>query len=189
MWRRWSRYQNEINHERQRGSARPRITTPGEEDADSLPPVFMEGTVWWLRKGRRTSLRTVYRRAIQLRLRSRRSVMKIPVGPVHHQIRLNRCRARQNGGIQEWGKIGFSDQTRFYFNFNNGRMRVLRRFWRHAFWSMSIMVEAASWYGEPLASTANGSDLNLWPGVALRTKDKRFEQSGVDGGKRKSKLA
>ena len=129
----WTRFQEEGNHDRQRGSGRPRITTARDDRflrtlvlRDRFASTRLHGRYWWLGIGQRTSLRTVYRRAIELGFRSRRPLIRIPLGPVHRQARLNWCRARQNWGIDEWGEIVFSDESRFCLDFHDGRIRVRR---------------------------------------------------------------
>ena len=129
----WIRYRDGGSHERQRGSGRSRIKTSRDDRylrmqilRDRFASTRVHGLYWWLGTGQRTSLRTVYRRAIQLGLRSRRPVIRIPLGPVHRQARLNWCRDRQNWGIQEWEEIVFSDESRFCLDFSDGRRRVRR---------------------------------------------------------------
>ena len=91
-------------------------------ETDSFPPVFMEGIDGLVKE----SLRTVYWLEILLGLWSRRLLTRIPLGSVYRKARLNWCRARQNWGIEEWGEIVFSDESRFCLDFHDGRIRVRR---------------------------------------------------------------
>ena len=112
--------------------------------------------------GHRTSLRTVYLRVMKLKLQFGRPNIRIPLGSDRRQSRINLCRARQKWENQKRGEIVFSDESHFCLDFKDGRILVRRlpteNFLEAFISEYDRFVKAASWHGEPLASTA---DLNF----------------------------
>jgi hypothetical protein len=80
----------------------------------------------WL-LNRRLSTRTVRNRLTSARLKSRRVIKRPLLANRHRRSRLAWCLARRGWNLRTWRKILWSDESRFLFHVNYGRMRV----WRH----------------------------------------------------------
>jgi transposase len=60
-------------------------------------------------------------------LRSRRSVVRIPLSRCHRRLRMEWCRPHLWWLLRQRGNLCFSDEFRLNLKFNNGRIRVYQR--------------------------------------------------------------
>ncbi|UYV79200.1 hypothetical protein LAZ67_17001487 [Cordylochernes scorpioides] len=70
---------------------------------------------------------TINRRLRERNLRARRPLRCLPLTPVHRQVRLQWCRERSTWNCADWGRIVFSDESRFLLCPDDRRKRVWRR--------------------------------------------------------------
>ncbi|UYV65377.1 hypothetical protein LAZ67_3004126 [Cordylochernes scorpioides] len=77
--------------------------------------------------GTQVSKMTINRRPRERNLRVRRPLRCLPLTPVHRQVRLQWCRERSTWNCADWGRIVFSDESRFLLCPDNRRKRVWRR--------------------------------------------------------------
>jgi len=131
MW--WRRYQQTADCNRQPGSGRPRLTSARTDRYLRMlicQNRFMSGTelrsAWATVTVVRPSIRTTYRRCLALGYRSRRPVIRIPLGPNHIQARLNWAAEHETWRMRQWRNVMFSDESRFCLDFHDGRVRVRR---------------------------------------------------------------
>ena len=116
--------------ERQDGSGRPRTTTDREgrrivRSAVTVP----SSSLSTIRRVTQTpvSTMTIDRRLRERGLRSRRPLRHLPLTPAHCRARLQWCMARSTWNDADWGRIVFSDESRFVMYPDDQRRRV----WRH----------------------------------------------------------
>ncbi|UYV76653.1 SETMAR [Cordylochernes scorpioides] len=77
---------------------------------------------------RHTSVQNDHQQATEERnLRARRPLGCLPLTPVHRQVRLQWCRERSTWNCADWGRIVFSDESRFLLCPDDRRKRVWRR--------------------------------------------------------------
>ena len=129
----WDRYQQDGSHKRKAGSGRPRRSSAAQDRKLVLQTKRNRFTatrvlhmVWRQVCGVNVSVRTAYRRLLAANLRSRRPLLRIPLGPQHRRARIN----WSNEHLQwedEWKKVLFTDESRFCMDFNDGRVRVRRQ--------------------------------------------------------------
>ncbi|UYV82315.1 hypothetical protein LAZ67_21001686, partial [Cordylochernes scorpioides] len=100
--------------QRQDGSGRPRATTEREDRAIVRMAVAAP----------ESTLSTIQRKR---NLRARRPLRCLPLTPVHRQVRLQLCRERSIWNCAYWGRIVFSDESRFLLCPDDRRKRVWRR--------------------------------------------------------------
>ncbi|UYV69295.1 hypothetical protein LAZ67_6003159 [Cordylochernes scorpioides] len=116
--------------QRQDGSGRPRATTERKDRAIVRMAVAApESTVSTIQRvtGTQVSKMTINRRLRELNLRARRPLRCLPLTPVHRQVRLQWCRERSTWNCADWGRIVFSDESRFFLCPDDRR----KCFWRH----------------------------------------------------------
>ena len=129
--RRWfSQYRDTGNVSRRAGSGRPRLGTPRDDRRlmaavranrfTPVPRLMQMNDVPF-------SIRTAYRRCIQHGYRSYRPLRRIPLGPLHRQLRLQWCQERKGMAMDYWENIMWTDESRFCLDFNDGRVRVRRQ--------------------------------------------------------------
>ena len=70
---------------------------------------------------------TIHRRLRERNLRSRRPLRHLPLTPAHCRARLQWCMARSGWNDADWGRIVFSDESRFQLCPDDHRRRVWRR--------------------------------------------------------------
>ncbi|UYV61174.1 hypothetical protein LAZ67_1003709 [Cordylochernes scorpioides] len=80
--------------------------------------------------GTQVSKMTINRRLRARNLRARRPLRCLPLTPVHRQIRLQWCRERSTWNCADWGRIVFSNESRFLLCPDDRRKRVWRRPWK-----------------------------------------------------------
>ncbi|UYV81769.1 hypothetical protein LAZ67_20002317 [Cordylochernes scorpioides] len=88
---------------------------------------------------------TINRRLRERNLRARRPLRCLPLTPVHRQVRLQWCRERSTWNCADWGRIVFSDESRFLLRPDDRRKHDLK--WR-AVGRMEAgqsQVEVAKW--------------------------------------------
>ena len=73
------------------------------------------------------SRQTVRNRLHEFGLRSRVAVVCLPLTPAHRQARRAWCRRQQRWTRQQWGRVLFTDESRFTLTNNDARERVWRR--------------------------------------------------------------
>ncbi|UYV60905.1 MYO1D [Cordylochernes scorpioides] len=116
--------------QRQDGSGRPRATTEREDRAIVRMAVAApESTLSTIQRvtGTQVSKMTINRRLRERNLRARRLLRCLPLTPVHRQVRLQWCRERSTWNCADWGRIVFSDESRFLLCPDDRRKRVWRR--------------------------------------------------------------
>ncbi|UYV76563.1 hypothetical protein LAZ67_14001162 [Cordylochernes scorpioides] len=112
------------------GSGRPRATTEREDRAIVRMAVAApESTLSTIQRvtGTQVSKMTINRRLRVRNLSARRPLRCLPLTPVHRQVRLQWCRERSTWNCADWGRIVFSDESRFLLCPDDGRKRVWRR--------------------------------------------------------------
>ncbi|UYV64260.1 hypothetical protein LAZ67_3000095, partial [Cordylochernes scorpioides] len=126
----WQKWVNNRRMQRQDGSGRPRSTTEWEDRAIVRMAVAApESTLSTIQRmtGTQVSKMTINRRLRERNLRARRPLRCLPLTPVHRQVRLQWCRERSTWNCADWGRIVFSDESRFLLCPENRRKRVWRR--------------------------------------------------------------
>ncbi|UYV82953.1 B3GNT1 [Cordylochernes scorpioides] len=126
----WQKWVNNGSMQRQDGSGRPRATTEREDRAIVRMAVAApESTLTTIQRvtGTQVSKMTINRRLRERNLRARRPLRCLPLTPVHRQVRLQWCRERSTLNCADWGRIVFSDESRFLLCPDDRRKRVWRR--------------------------------------------------------------
>ena len=70
---------------------------------------------------------TIRRRLHESHLRSRAAAVRLPLTPRHRQARVAFCRRQQPWTRQQWGRVLFTDESRYTLSHSDGRRRVWRR--------------------------------------------------------------
>lgn len=70
---------------------------------------------------------TVRRRLHEVNLHSRVPAIRIPLTPHHRRARMAFCRNHQRWNRQQWGRVLFTDESRFTLSNSDARRRVWRR--------------------------------------------------------------
>ncbi|UYV72229.1 hypothetical protein LAZ67_9002258 [Cordylochernes scorpioides] len=112
------------------GSGRPRAITEREDRAIVRMAIAApESTLSTIQRvtGTQVSKMTINRRLRERNLRARRPLRCLPLTPVHRQVRLQWCRERSTWNCAYWGRIVFSDESRFLLCPDDRRKRVWRR--------------------------------------------------------------
>ena len=115
-------------------TGRPRVTTR-QQDRQLILGALRDrtSTSMTLRGHLRTatgvniSRRTVGRRLHEAGLRSRRPAVRPILSAINRRRRLAWARQHVTWTWQQWGRVLFSDESRFTLSFNDGRLRVWRR--------------------------------------------------------------
>ncbi|UYV70155.1 hypothetical protein LAZ67_7002015, partial [Cordylochernes scorpioides] len=126
----WQKWVNNGRMQRQDGSGRPRATTEREDRAIVRMAVAApESTLSTIQRVTATqvSKRTINRRLRERNLRARRPLRCLSLTPVHRQVRLQWCRKRSTWNCADWGRIVFSDESRFLLCPDDRHKRVWRR--------------------------------------------------------------
>ncbi|UYV69400.1 Transposase [Cordylochernes scorpioides] len=126
----WQKWVNNGSMQRQDGSGRPRATTEREDRAIVRMAVAVpESTLSTIQRvtGTQVSKMTINRRLREWNLRARRPLRCLPLTLVHRQVRLQWCRERSTWNCSDWGRIVFSDESRFLLCPDDRRKRVWRR--------------------------------------------------------------
>ncbi|UYV74518.1 VPS53, partial [Cordylochernes scorpioides] len=106
------------------GSGRPRATTEQDDRAIVRMAVTApESTLSTIQRVTGTQM-TINRRLRERNLRARRPLRCLPLTPVHRQVRLQWCRERSTWNCADWGRIVFSDESRFLLCPDDRRKRV-----------------------------------------------------------------
>ncbi|UYV62778.1 hypothetical protein LAZ67_2001908 [Cordylochernes scorpioides] len=121
---------NNGSMQRQDGSGRPRATTEREDKTivrmAVAAPESLLSTIQRV-TGTQVFEMTINRRLRERNLRFRRPLRCLPLTPVHRQVRLQWCRERSTWNCADWGRIVFSDESRFLLCPDDRRKRVWRR--------------------------------------------------------------
>ncbi|UYV83554.1 hypothetical protein LAZ67_23001451, partial [Cordylochernes scorpioides] len=126
----WQKWVNNGKMQRQDGSGRPRATTEWEDRAIVRMAVAApESTLSTIQRvtGTQVSKMTINRRLREQNLRARQPLRCLPLTPVHRQVRLQWCRERSTWNCADWGRVVFSDESRFLLCPDDRRKRVWRR--------------------------------------------------------------
>ncbi|UYV82646.1 hypothetical protein LAZ67_22000361 [Cordylochernes scorpioides] len=126
----WQKWVNNGKMQRQDGSGRPRATTEREDRAIVRMAVAApESTLTTIQRvtGTQVSKMTINRRLRERNLKARRPLRCLPLTPVYRQVRLQWCRERSTWNCADWGRIVFSDESRFLLCPDDRRKRVWRR--------------------------------------------------------------
>ena len=70
---------------------------------------------------------TIRRRLHESNLLSRAAAVRLPLTPRHRQARLAFCRHQRQWTRQQWGRVLFTDESRYSLSHSDGRRRVWRR--------------------------------------------------------------
>ncbi|UYV63544.1 SEC14L2 [Cordylochernes scorpioides] len=126
----WQKWVNNGRIQRQDGSGRPRATTEREDRTIVRMAVAApESTLTTIQRvtGTQVSQMTFNRQLRERNLRARRPLRCLPLTPVHRKVRLQWCRERSTWKCADWGRIVFSDESRFLLCPDDRRKRVWRR--------------------------------------------------------------
>ncbi|GFW00494.1 HTH_Tnp_Tc3_2 domain-containing protein [Trichonephila clavipes] len=130
----WQQWITEGRVYRRGGSGRPRNTNDREDRAirrvaTSAPTTSLASIQRHLPPSRLPvpSRETIRRRLIEVGLRSRRPLRRLPLTPHHRQCRLDFCRPRATWSVTDWRRVIFSDESRFSLSADDHRTRVWRR--------------------------------------------------------------
>ncbi|UYV70216.1 Transposase [Cordylochernes scorpioides] len=127
----WQKWVNNGRLQRQDGSGRSRATTKREDIAIVRMAVAApESTLSTIQRvtGTQVSKVTINGRLKEWNLRARRPCVTLPtLTPVHRQVRLQWCRERSTWNCADWGRIVFSDESRFLLCPDDRRKHVWRR--------------------------------------------------------------
>ena len=77
--------------------------------------------------GTRVSDQTIRNRLRVVNLRCRRQAVRPPLLPRHRTARRHWCTLHLRWQRVQWGRVMFTDESRFSIQFNDGRVRVYRR--------------------------------------------------------------
>lgn len=153
----WQRYQATNSVRNRPRSGRPRSTT-NREDRYITNMALRQRTTTARRlrdnlrtaTGTRVSDQTIRNRLRANNLRCRRQAVRPPLLPRHRTARRHWCTLHLRWQRVQWGRVMFTDESRFSLQFNDGRVRVYRRpgerfadvnvRQRHRFGGGSVMV-------------------------------------------------
>ncbi|GFV00621.1 transposable element Tc1 transposase [Trichonephila clavipes] len=108
----WRQFQTTGTAIRGFSSGRPRGTTPEDDRTQAI--------------GRPISRFTVARRLHEGGLFARRPVRCVPLTPAHRRRRSLWCREHRNWRDNEWGRVLFTDESRFSFSSDSHRILIWR---------------------------------------------------------------
>ena len=77
--------------------------------------------------GTRVSDQTIRNRLRAINLRCRRQAVRPPLLPRHRMARHHWCTLHLRWQRVQWGRVMFTDESRFSIQFNDGRVHVYRR--------------------------------------------------------------
>ena len=145
----------------QDGSGRLRATTEHEDRVIVRSAVTApSSSLSTIRRSTQTpvSTMTIHRRLRERNLRSRRQLRHLPLTPAHCRARLQWCMARSGWNDADWGRIVFSDESRFQLCPDDHRRRVWRRTGQRGI-LLSLLhatpaLNKALWSGVPFPLTA-----------------------------------
>ncbi|UYV63148.1 hypothetical protein LAZ67_2003293, partial [Cordylochernes scorpioides] len=109
----WQEWVNNGSMQRQDGSGREERRE--ERAFVRIAVAAPESTLSTIERvtGTQVSKMTINRRKRERNLRARRPLRCLPLTPVHRQVRLQWCRERSTWNCADWGRIVFSDDSRF----------------------------------------------------------------------------
>lgn len=176
----WNRYNNVGTCERQAGSGRPRVSDARD---DRYLTTFVRRNrfscarryrdAWRNACNVQCSIRTVYGRLIAAKLRARRPLIRIPLGPVHRRNRLQWATDHLNWNNRRWNNVLFSNESRFCLDFNDGRVLV-RRLPSERF--LDACIREHDRYG--------GGSVMVWAGVSATRRTDLVSIQGTLTGQR-----
>lgn len=123
--------------------------------------------------GANISCSTVRRRLHEAGLRSRRPAVRPVLSAVNRTRRLAWARRHVTWTRQQWGRVLFSDESRFTLSFNDGRARVWRRQGERF---SDATVREHNRYG--------GGSVMVWGGMSLGTRTPLLPVYGILNGVR-----
>lgn len=126
----WQQWVDNGRVERRDGSGRPRATTDREDRLIVRAAVTApDSSLSSIRRATRTRVTTmtIHRRLRERNLCSYRPLRHLPLTPAHRRARLQWCLARSGWNHADWGRIVFSDESRFQLCPDDHRRRVWRR--------------------------------------------------------------
>ena len=131
--RAWRAFRTTGTAVRGRGGGRPRSTTAADDryivQQARRDPRQTAGAIanTFNRTARRPISRsTVARRLHRGGLFARRPLRCVPLRPAHRRHRLRWCQEHQNWTEEEWGRVLFSDESRFSLSSDSGRTLIWR---------------------------------------------------------------
>ena len=130
----WQRFQATNSVRNRPRSGRPRSTT-NREDCYITNMALHQRTTTARRlrdnlrtaTGTRVSDQTIRNRLRANNLRCRRQAVRPPLLPRHRTARRHWCTLHLRWQRVQWGRVMFTDESRFSIQFNDGRVRVYRR--------------------------------------------------------------
>ena len=130
----WQRFQATNSVRNRPRSGRPRSTT-NREDRYITNMALRQRTTTARRlrdnlrtaTGTRVSDQTIRNRLRANNLRCRRQAVRPPLLPRHRTARRHWCTLHLRWQRVQWGRVMFTDESRFSIQFNDGRVRVYRR--------------------------------------------------------------
>ena len=102
---------------------------------------------------------TVRHRLVEHGLSSRCPASSWVLTPQHHRARLQWAQARINWHRQQWGKVLFTDESRFCVHMSGGRVRVWHRVGEQ--FTDACMLEKDPW---------GGPNIIIWGGIGLHQR-------------------
>ena len=159
-------------------SGRPRATTRQQDRHLRISALRDRATTASTLRGRlrtttgvNVSCNTVRRRLREAGLRSRRPAVRPILSAINRTHRLALARQHVTWTRQQWGRVLFSDESRFILSFNDGRVRVWRRQGeRYA----DATVREHNRYG--------GGSVMVWGGMSLGTRTPLLPIDGILNG-------
>ena len=82
--------------------------------------------VWWILRELVFSVSTFLNRLLSSGLKAHRPYVEVPLTVRHRWLRLNRARGHYRWSKPRWNRVLFTDESRFYAQFADGRLRVRR---------------------------------------------------------------
>ncbi|GFS47086.1 HTH_Tnp_Tc3_2 domain-containing protein [Trichonephila clavipes] len=126
-WQEWVDYGRFQSHD---GSRRPRATADqGDKFIDRSAFTAPDSSLSTIKRTTRTRVSTmnIYRRLIERNLRSYGPLLLLPFTPAHCRARLQWCYNRLGWNHADWGRILFSEESRFHLRPHDPRRLVWRR--------------------------------------------------------------
>ncbi|GFT58894.1 HTH_Tnp_Tc3_2 domain-containing protein [Trichonephila clavipes] len=120
--------------QRQDGSGHPRVTSDRDDRFIALSAVTTpDSSLSTIRRVTRTpiSIMAIHRRLIERNLCYYRLLRQLPLTPAHCRARLLWCLARSGWNHTDWGRIVFSNESRFQLCPDDHRRCVWRRPGQH----------------------------------------------------------
>lgn len=173
----WNQFPTSGTVTRKPGQGRPRATTPAQDRYLALSARrHRQTTATELSRdlaaasGKRISRQTVYRRLAERALYARRPVVCLPLSASHRRARLSWSRTHHSWTHQEWGRVLFTDESRFSTQSDSRRVFIWRE--RGARYHPSNVREIDQF---------GGRGILVWGGIMLgsRTPLHVFDEGSV----------